>query len=64
MKSAFGYSAEKGDECFIAQVVEWSDWGERHGRLSREGSGRALREAAERQLVWNRWNGQDERVSV
>jgi hypothetical protein len=41
------YSAEKGDECFIAQVVEWSDWGERHGRLSREGSGRALREPAE-----------------
>ena len=26
---------------------EWSDWGERHGRQSREGSGRALREAAE-----------------
>ena len=22
------YSAEKGDECFIAQVVEWSDWDE------------------------------------
>ena len=29
-----------------AEVVidEWSDWGERHGRLSRDGSGRALRE--------------------
>jgi hypothetical protein len=24
--------------------VEWSDWDERHGRLSREGSGRAERE--------------------
>ena len=41
------YSADKGDECFVAQVVEWSDWDERHGRKSREGSGRALREAAE-----------------
>jgi uncharacterized protein YuzE len=26
---------------------EWSDWGERHGRKSHEGSGRAMREAAE-----------------
>jgi hypothetical protein len=26
--------------------AEWSDWGERHVRRSREGSGRALREAA------------------
>ena len=25
-------------------LVEWSDWGERHGRLSRAGSGRAERE--------------------
>ena len=37
-------------------VAEWSDWGERHGRLSREGSGRGLREAAEIQgasgVVW------------
>jgi hypothetical protein len=30
---------------------EWSDWGERHGRLRRNGSGRALREAAEIQLI-------------
>ena len=30
---------------------EWSDWGERHGRQSREGSGRAMREAAEIQLI-------------
>jgi hypothetical protein len=30
---------------------EWSDWGERHGRKSRAGSGRALREAAEIQLI-------------
>jgi len=28
-------------------IDEWSDWGERHGRLSRAGSGRALRAAAE-----------------
>ena len=27
--------------------TEWSDWGERHVRSCREGSGRALREAAE-----------------
>ena len=27
--------------------AEWSDWGERHVRRSREGSGRAVREAAE-----------------
>jgi hypothetical protein len=27
--------------------AEWSDWGERHVRRSREGSGRALRESAE-----------------
>ena len=26
------------------RVPKWSDWGERHGRLSREGSGRTLRE--------------------
>ena len=25
-------------------IDEWSDWGERHGWLSREGSGRGLRE--------------------
>ena len=24
--------------------IQWSDWGERHGRLSRKGSGRAQRE--------------------
>ena len=30
---------------------EWSDWGERHGRRSREGSDRALRGAAEIQLI-------------
>jgi uncharacterized protein DUF2442 len=30
---------------------EWSDWGERHGRQSREGNGRPLREAAEIQLI-------------
>ena len=38
---------------------EWSGWELRHGRLSREGSGRALWEAAERQLVWKRRTGQD-----
>src|SRR5439155_24609018 len=32
------------------QGREWSEWDERHGRLRREGSGRALREAAEIQL--------------
>ena len=36
-----------------AEVVidEWSDWGERHGRLSRDGSGRALGGAAEIQWI-------------
>ena len=32
-------------------IDEWSDWGERHGRLSRDGSGRALREQAEIQWI-------------
>jgi len=36
------YSAEKGDECFIAQVIEWSEWGERHGRGSGSRLGRSV----------------------
>ena len=28
----------------VQRASEWSDWGERHGRLRREGSGRAQRE--------------------
>lgn len=41
-----------------AEVIidEWSDWSERHGRLSRVGSGRALREQP-------RYNGSRLRVS-
>jgi hypothetical protein len=37
-------------------IDEWSDWGERHGRLSRDGSGRAVREQP-------RYNGSKPRVN-
>jgi hypothetical protein len=36
-----------------AAEIQWSDWGERHGRQSREGNGRALREAAG--IQWSDW---------
>ena len=44
-------SREVSDGVVLDYDGEWSDWGERHGRKSRAGSGRAMREAAEIQMT-------------
>ena len=46
MRPPAGFANSDADPETLVIRQEWSDWGERHGRQSREGSGRAERERA------------------